>query len=855
VVVVAPPAACKIRVMKPEPGISWSLAQARSTRISDLRYALTFTIPLDVLEPVRAHEVITFMLADVMTPLVLDFAPHRSGHLRSCSCNRSPSPPVVENGHIVIPADALSEGANEIQLEFDAGDAPLNRRDDHLYTIFVPARAHEAFPCFDQPDLKATWALTLDMPGDWTAVANAPEFARRTRVATDGAGSRRLVVEFADTEPIPTYLFAFAAGAFAVETAQRDGRELRMFHRERDMDRVARNDSAIVDAHAEALRWLEAYTGVAYAFGKFDIVLLPAFQFGGMEHPGAIFYNADALLLPSSATRQQLLARANVIAHETAHMWFGDLVTMTWFDDVWMKEVFANFMAAKIVNPQFPDLDHALRFLHGHYPAAYDVDRTAGANAIRQPLANLNDAGSLYGAIVYLKSPIVMRQLELLIGEASLRDALRAYLVRYRFGNAAWPDLLDLLAARSTVDIAGWSRDWVDEPGRPVVRAELQIDGDIVSSIRLRASDAVAGRGRTWPQHLDVAIGYGSRVEHARVWLDGAFDLATLVGTTAPDYVLPNGGGLGYGEFRLDARSREWLMQHLPDVSDAVTRGSAWLTLWDGMLCGEIPPDALLDLSLQCLPLEDSELNVQCILGSVERLFWIFLLPAARTSRAARAEQVLRTGIGVAPTAPAKAAWFACLRAIATTDSGVGWLHALWSGKARIDGLPLEEADRIALARELAVRPGSKGDAIVQQQLASTTNEDRRAALAFIAPALSADTADRDRFFATISAAANRRREPWVIEGMRCLHHPLRATSALKYLDPGLRLLEEVKHTGDIFLPKRWLDAMLSGHRSPEAAAIVRAFLDGRPADYHPALRRMVLASADQLFRVAERRV
>ena len=146
-----------------------------------------------------------------------------------------------------------------------------------------------------------------------------------------------------------------------------------------------------------------------------------------MEHPGAIFYNAAALLLPESATRQQLLARDSVIAHETAHMWFGDLVTMTWFDDVWMKEVFANFMAAKIVNPRFPDLDHDLRFLHTHYPAAYEVDRTAGANPIRQPLKNLRDAGSLYGAIVYLNSPIVMRQLELLLGEPALRDALREY--------------------------------------------------------------------------------------------------------------------------------------------------------------------------------------------------------------------------------------------------------------------------------------------------------------------------------------------------------------------------------------------------------------------------------------------
>ena len=137
----------------------------------------------------------------------------------------------------------------------------------------------------------------------------------------------------------------------------------------------------IFDLHAAALAWLEDYTGIPYPFGKFDFVLIPSFQFGGMEHAGAILYNAAGLMLDESATQNQLLGRASVIAHETAHMWFGDLVTMRWFNDVWMKEVFANFMAAKIVNPSFPQVNHELRFLLAHYPAAYQVDRTAGTNA------------------------------------------------------------------------------------------------------------------------------------------------------------------------------------------------------------------------------------------------------------------------------------------------------------------------------------------------------------------------------------------------------------------------------------------------------------------------------------------
>ena len=187
-------------------------------------------------------------------------------------------------------------------------------------------------------------------------------------------------------QPLPTYLFSFVVGDFKVETAQRNGRTFRMFHRETDAAKVSAESRDDFRPPRRAMEYMEQYTGIPYAFGKFDFVLIPAFQFGGMEHAGKILYNASGLMLDESATQNQQLGRASVIAHETAHMWFGDLVTMRWFNDVWMKEVFANFMAAKIVNPSFPEVNHELRFLLSHYPAAYEVDRTPGANAIRQPL-------------------------------------------------------------------------------------------------------------------------------------------------------------------------------------------------------------------------------------------------------------------------------------------------------------------------------------------------------------------------------------------------------------------------------------------------------------------------------------
>ena len=333
-----------------------------------------------------------------------------------------------------------------------------------------------------------------------------------------------------------------------------------MFHRETDAAKVARNRDAIFDLHAAALAWLERYTGIQYPFGKFDFLLVPAFQFGGMEHPGAIFYNATGLMLDESATQDQELGRASLIAHETSHMWFGDLVTMRWFSDVWMKEVFANFMAAKIVNPSFPGINHDLRFLLAYYPAAYDVDRTAGTNEIRQPLANLDDAGTLYGAIIYQKAPIVMRQLETIMGADPFRDGLREYLNTYAFGNAAWTDVIAMLDGRTPDDLAAWSRAWVDERARPTIGTELRISKGRIERLVLTQQDPIARRGLIWNQRIRVAIGEGDETKATGQRLRGHRDAAA--GQTGRGSCRSGGGAWLAGGIRACQRRRAGLRRN-----------------------------------------------------------------------------------------------------------------------------------------------------------------------------------------------------------------------------------------------------------------------------------------------------
>jgi aminopeptidase N len=824
----------------PGAGIPESLANERAAAISSLRYELEFTIPASRTEPIRGREVVRFRLASPHR-VVLDFGQPRD---RVLSVKRGGQPVdfTFANNHLVIDAAHTVAGDNAFEIEFVAGDDSLNRNDEFHYTLFVPARAHLAFPSFDQPDLKARYTLSLDVPPGWQAVANG-------RAANPQTNGGRSLVRFAETEPLPTYLFAFAAGKFQVETASRNGREFRMFHRETDASKVARNRNAIFDLHASALAWLEEYTGIEYPFGKFDFVLIPAFQFGGMEHAGAILYNAPALLLDESATQNQYLGRASLIAHETAHMWFGDLVTMRWFNDVWMKEVFANFMAAKIVNPSFPEVNHELRFLLTHYPAAYDIDRTAGSNPIRQPLANLNEAGQLYGAIIYQKAPIVMQQLELLVGETTFRDGLREYLKTYAFGNASWTDLIRILDGRTAHDLAAWSRAWVEERGRPVFRTTWFDHGS--RGMRLEGSDPLR-RGLVWPQRLGIGIGFdGGSFHPTPVQMTGTSVEVFFVGVADPAYVLPNALGLGYGLFVLDDRSREYLLTRLEDIPNPLARGAAWITLWDNMLEGHVAPATLIQSAMRALPRETDEQNTQRVLGYLARAYWRFLPQRERVVRAKALERFLRDGLARARSTSEKSAWFNAFRDVVQTPDGLAWLTRVWRREEKIPRLTFAETDEINMAMELAVRAVAGAEQIMDTQYARIQNPDRKERFAFVRPALSADAAVRERSFERFKTLENRRREPWVLEAQSYLNHPLREEHARGFIRPSLELLREIQRTGDIFFPKRWIDATLGGHRSAEAAATVKDFL-ARELQYPQRLRWTVLTALDELTRAAE---
>jgi len=836
-----------------QPGVSRALAVYRSIHLRDIHYDLHFRIPAGRQEPVTGRGSISFVLDKVPAgrPLLLDFKgpPDAIPELR---VNGKVAPVQNKDEHLLLNASLLLQGVNTVDIWFTAGNAALNRNGDFLYTLLVPDRARTLFPCFDQPDLKAVFTLSLVIPAGWKAMGNA--LLQDSVTAGDSCS-----LHFRPSDRISTYLFSFVAGHFTDTAREVDGRTMHFFYRETDSTKLRLSIDSIFRIEGQALHFMQQYTGIAYPFQKFGFVAIPDFQFGGMEHPGAIQYKASSLFLDSGATREQFIGRSNLLSHETAHMWFGDMVTMTWFNDVWMKEVFANFMADKISSITLPDDNYDLKFLTAHYPAAYSVDRTEGANPIRQRLDNLQEAGSLYGNIIYNKAPIVMRQLERMIGTDAFQAGLRDYLTKYAGGNASWPDLIAALQAHTTVNLAAWNEIWVNGTGRPQFGYHLQEAGGKITDfvIRQRGED---GSARVWPQVFEIAFVYADRVEELTVNMNAAsVRLAAADGKEKPECVVFNSSGEGYGVFPVDRHSLAWLSGRGvgsntgrvtgPNAATPLMRASAYINLYENMLDGQvITPRQLLAYDRKALTRETEELDLNILLDQVSSIFWRFLPSAGRDSLAEGLEEDCWQAMQQAHTPNEKKLLFRAFSNIVLTRSGQDTLFDIWKSGRPPAGVKLSEDDYTGLAVALALRayPGYRD--VLQEQLARIQNKDRKERLQYLLPSLSDDEGERDRYFATLSTAEARRKEAWVLSALSYLHHPLRTAASEKYLPATLDWLEDIQRTGDVFFPQSWLQANLGWYHTATAAAVVRNFLRQHP-DYNLKLKAKILQAADNLFR------
>jgi aminopeptidase N len=839
---------CGFAAAPPE-GIPRELARERASRISDVRYQLQFTL-VPHASSVGGREELRFRL-NSPGAVLLDF---REGTAARLVVNGAVASAQIENGHITLPASALrtGEAENIVGLEFSAPVAPAGKaitrfedKDDgteYLYTLFVPMDADMAFPCFDQPDLKGRFRLEVTAPTNWTVISNtAAESDLRI-----GPGQGQTF--FGETPPISTYLFAFAAGPFRKvhDTPGLPG----LFVRQSKFQRAEAEGPEVQQITAQGISYLSEFFAQPFPFPKYDMVMLPGFAYGGMEHAGATFLREESILFRTAPTHSDLLNRDILLLHELTHQWFGDFTTMRWFDDLWLKEGFAQYMAYQALATLKPSENIWKRFYQAIKPAAYGIDSTKGTTPIYQDIANLKDAKSAYGAIVYSKAPGVLKQLAFVLGPNSFRDGLRVYLKDHSYANAEWSDLVGAFERVSGKSLQSWASAWIRHRGMPQIQVEWSCDGaGHIQKFVLSQRD-VLGEGGIWPIATEILLSYSGRSPATlRAQLDAEkAEVKEAAGKPCPQFVFANHEDYAYGRFLLDSRSRAAVMKQLEGVTDIFERTLLWGALWDSVREAELAPLEYLDLALRLLPLEKDEALAQNLIGHATTALHRYVNPGIRAGIVPRAEALAAERMMQSPDKDLRIIWFRALRGVAETDVARTHLKELLSGKNSVPGVELRPLDRWTMVTALIALNDPDADAVyATEQKRDNTGDGQK--YAYVAAAARPAAASKKQYFDDYMANAGRP-EDWVEQSLGAFNYWNQSDLTLPYLKPALDALPQVKRQRKIFFGLAWLNAFVGGQHSPSALLQVQEFLRTAPLDND--LRLKILEVSDELERTVK---
>ena len=811
-------------------GVPRELARQRAQHVSDIRYKLHFDLVPHANET-HGHEILTFSLDDNTRPLLLDF---RDGTIHKMAINGIAVQAVIDNGHINLPARDLLPGANKIESDFTAQVGPagkaITRYEDtddgseYVYSLFVPMDASMAFLCFDQPDLKGRFTLELTHPADWQVIAN--------------------VVPGQETKPISTYLFAFAAGPF--QKVHPTIYQPDVWVRKSQVARAQEEVPQIQQITADGMKYLSDYFAQPFPFPKYDMVLIPGFPFGGMEHAGATFLNEDAMLFRSAPTESDRFARNITVLHELTHQWFGDFTTMRWFDDLWLKEGFATYMAYHAMDEISAQPTTWAKFYQQIKPAAYGIDITQGTTPIYQDIPNLKDAKSAYGAIVYSKAPGLLRQLEFVLGAEQFRNGLRLYLAAHAYGNAEWSDLVHALEKASGTSLTAWADAWIQHRGVPVVTTEWSCSDALVTSLTLHQRDAIA-EDRVWPIATEVLLGYADappvklRVEFNQA----SYNVGKAIGKVCPDYIFANDEDYAYGVFLPDERSQKSIIANIRYEKDLFTRTMLWGSLYDSMHFAELNPRDYMETVLSELPSEQDESLVRSITGRAVNTLHYYL-PDQDLTRGFEALAFQR--MKNAATQGQRIIWFRTFLAAAQSQDSLDELKSLLGGRERIPDVEFRPLDRWRMVTTLLAR--SDKDA-----LAFFTAERDRDQMgigrkyAYVAVAARPASSNKSFYFDDYLHNAARP-EDWVQDSLPSFNQWNQSDVTIEYLRPALDALPQVKQQRKIFFLMAWLNAFIGGQHSREASHEVYDWLATKSPD--PDLRLKVLQVVDELDRTVE---
>jgi aminopeptidase N len=598
----------------------------------------------------------------------------------------------------------------------------------YLYSDLETYDAHRVYACFDQPDLKASFEFSVIAPEDWLVLSN---MAAEAGGQTAPGNVKRW--HFPPSPVMSTYITAMVAGPYYQVTSEHDGIPLGIYCRRSLAGYL--DPEEIFEVTRQGFDFFHDAFGVRYAFGKYDQVFVPEFKAGAMENAGCVTFLED-YVFRSRVTDFARELRGDTILHEMAHMWFGDLVTMRWWDDLWLNESFATWASA-VAQAEATRWHNAwTTFCQLHKAWAYQQDQLPSTHPIAADIPDIAAVEVNFDGITYAKGASVLKQLVAYVGRDHFLDGVRRYFAEHAWGNATLADLLGALQESSGRELSGWSKQWLETAGVNTLRPEYDLDGD--QRITEFAVVQTAPAGHPVLRAHRIAVGLYDRTEaglgrRRRLELDIAGErtvVDALAGERQPDLVLVNDDDLTYAKMRLDSHSLATLITAIGEFTESLPAALCWAAAWDMCRDAEMAARHYVQLVMSGVDHAEDISVVQTLLRQATSALRRFTDPAWRPGGMNEAAGVL-LGLAerAAPGSDRQLAYVQAFASLATSRSDLAWLSGLLNGSAYLDGLTVDTELRWRLLHRL-VSQGAAGPAEIDAELRRDPTDagERRAA-------------------------------------------------------------------------------------------------------------------------------
>ena len=595
----------------------------------------------------------------------------------------------------------------------------------YTYSQFEVPDARRVYTTFEQPDLKSVFTLTVKVPKGWKVFSNAPTPSPEE----DGDA---WTYRFATTEKMSTYITAIVAGPYEGTTASltsSDGRtiDLGVYARASIVDHLDADE--IIDITRRGFEFFEGAYGIAYPFTKYDQIFVPEYNAGAMENAGCVTFR-DAYVFRTRPTEAQMEARANTILHELAHMWFGDLVTMQWWNDLWLNESFAEFMStlAAAENTRYAKEAWAT-FAASEKTWAYRQDQLSSTHPIVAEIRDLADVQVNFDGITYAKGASVLRQMVAWVGQENFMAALKVYFDKHSWGNTVLDDLLVELERTSGRDVRAWSAKWLETAGVNTLAVEIENDeAGNISSLGIRQSYA-EGFETLRPHRAVIGFynlvdGKLTRTDRIELDIDGELTVVEeALGKKRPDLLLLNDEDLAYAKIRLDERSIETAIKHLGDIDSSVARGVVWGSLWDTVRDAQMPARKYVDLVLNNIGKETNSTALRTQINNLSATLHSFVAPEAREeTRHRAADRLWELACVAEPDSDAQLQLLQAFINQTRTEEQYDNVQRLFEGELTLEGLDIDADLRWNLVCRLAT-----GGRFSAEQVAAELENDNTA--------------------------------------------------------------------------------------------------------------------------------